>query len=74
MPEITASEPVVERLAQILAICQDAGKVAGVWGLPINRLAEWAKRGYQLFMLGYVMDGNLELLRTRIEEIKSLLG
>ena len=74
MAEITASKAVEERLAQILAICQDADKVAGVGGLPVNRLAEWAKRGYQLFMLGYVIDGNLEILRTRIEEMKSLIG
>ncbi len=74
MPEITASERVEARLAQILAICHDAGKVAGVGGLPIHRLAEWAKRGYQLFMLGYLIDGNLEILRTRIEEMKSLVG
>jgi 2-keto-3-deoxy-L-rhamnonate aldolase RhmA len=74
MPEITASRPVEERLAQILAICQDAAKVAGIGGLPVSRLAEWAKRGYQLFMLGYVIDGNLEILRTRIEEMKSLIG
>jgi 4-hydroxy-2-oxoheptanedioate aldolase len=74
MPEITASKPVEERLAQILAICQDSGKVAGIGGLPVSRLAQWAKRGYQLFMLGYVIDGNLEILRTRIEEMKSLMG
>ena len=74
MPEITASEPVEERLAQIAALCRDAGKVAGIGGLPISRLAAWAKRGFQLFMLGYVIDGNLEVLPARIEEMRALMG
>jgi 2-keto-3-deoxy-L-rhamnonate aldolase RhmA len=74
MPQITASEPVEERLAQIAGLCRDAGKVAGIGGLPISGLAAWAQRGFQLFMLGYVIDGNLDVLRPRIEEMRSLLG
>jgi 2-keto-3-deoxy-L-rhamnonate aldolase RhmA len=56
------------------ALMPEITALAGIGGLPVSRLAQWAKRGYQLFMLGYVIDGNLEILRTRIEEMKSLMG
>jgi 4-hydroxy-2-oxoheptanedioate aldolase len=74
MSEITATGPVEEKLWQILRICQDADKVAGIGGFPVKRLAEWARRGYQLIMLGYVIDGTIDILQERIEEAKSLLG
>ncbi len=40
-----------------------------------ERLAEYREReGYQLIMLGYIIDGNVDTLRPHIEEIKSLIG
>lgn len=71
----TASAPVVEeKLREIARICQQAGKVAGIGGFAPKGLAKWAKEGYQLFMLGYVIDNNYQKLRPPIEEMKSLLG
>ncbi len=71
----TASAPIVEdRLREIARICKKAGKVAGIGGFAPKGLAKWAKEGYQLFMLGYVIDNNYEKLKPAITEMKSLLG
>ncbi|MBU2534946.1 MAG: aldolase/citrate lyase family protein [Chloroflexota bacterium] len=70
----TASAPIVEdRLREIARICKKAGKVAGIGGFAPKGLAKWAKEGFQLFMLGYVIDNNYEKLKTAITEMKSLL-
>ena len=42
-------------------------------GLAPKGLSKWAKEGYQFFMLGYVIDGNVEKLKARIDEMKSLV-
>jgi len=72
--DMVTSDIVEEKLRQITQICQETGKVAGIGGFAPKGLAKWAKEGYQLFMLGYVIDGNVDNLRPRIEEMKSLLG
>lgn len=72
--EVVNADIVTEKLKQVAKICKEAGKVAGIGGFPVKRLAEWAKRGYQLIMLGYVIDGNVDSLRPRIEELKSLMS
>jgi len=72
--ELVATEIVEEKLKQIAQICKKSGKVAGIGGIAPKGLAKWAKEGYQLFMLGYVIDGNVDKLRSLIEEMKSLVG
>ncbi len=72
--ETVTTDIVEEKLRQIAKICKDADKVAGIGGFAPKGLAKWAKEGYQLFMLGYVIDGNVDNLRLRIEEMKSLVG
>jgi 2-keto-3-deoxy-L-rhamnonate aldolase RhmA len=72
--ELVATDIAEEKLRQIARICQEMGKVAGIGGFAPKGLAKWAKEGYRLFMLGYVIDGNVDNLRPRIEEMKSLLG
>ena len=74
MSEMTATPIMEEKFREILKKCKDAGKVAGIGGFPVKRLAEWAREGYQLILLGYVIDGNVDTLRLRIDEIKSLNG
>jgi len=72
--ETVSAPPVEERLRQIGHTSQKAGKVAGIGGFAPKGLAKWAKEGYQLFMLGHVMDNNYENAKPRIDEMKSLLG
>ncbi len=72
--EMKDTDLVEEKLRQIIKICQDTGKVAGIGGFPPKGLARWAKEGYQLLMLGYVIDGNVENLRPRLEETKALIS
>ncbi len=74
MSELTATDVMEEKLRQIVKICKDADKVAGIGGFAPKGLAKWAKEGYQLLMVGHVIDGNVDNLRARIEEVKSLLG
>jgi 2-keto-3-deoxy-L-rhamnonate aldolase RhmA len=71
----TASAPIVEeRLREIARICKKAGKVAGIGGFAPKGLAKWAKEGFQLFLLGYVIDNNYDKLKASIDEMKSILG
>ena len=72
--ETVATDIVEDKLRQIAQICREAGKVAGIGGFAPKGLSKWAKEGYQLFMLGYVIDNNVDNLRPRIEEMKSLIG
>ncbi len=73
-PETTSAPIVEDRLREIGRVCKKAGKVAGIGGFAPKGLAKWAKEGYQLFMLGYVIDNNYEKLKPAITEMKSLLG
>jgi len=72
--EMAVADIVEEKLRQIVRICRAAGKVAGMGGLSPKGYAKWAKEGYQLFLMGFVIDGNVDSLRPRIEELKSLIG
>ncbi|HEY50775.1 MAG TPA: hypothetical protein G4O20_03105 [Dehalococcoidia bacterium] len=72
--ETASAPPVEEKLREIGRISQKAKKVAGIGGFAPKGLAKWAKEGYQLFMLGNVMDNNYERLKSNIDEMKSLLG
>jgi len=72
--ELVTTDIVEDKLRQILRICREKGKPAGIGGFAPKGLAKWAKEGYQLFTLGYVINDNVDNLRPRIEEIKSLIG
>lgn len=72
--EIVTTDIVEEKLIQIGKICQKAGKVAGIGGFTPKVMAKWAKEGYQLFLIGYILDGNVEKQRSVIEETRALIG
>ncbi len=72
--ETVTTDAVEEKLRQIARICREAGKVAGIGGFGPKGMARWAKEGYQLFMLGYAINNNLDKLKANIEEMKSLVG
>lgn len=72
--EIVTTAIIEEKLKQIFKICQKAGKVAGIGGFTPKVLAQWANEGYQLFLIGYILDGNVEKQRPIIEETRALTG
>jgi len=72
--EVVTAPAVEERLKQILQICQKAGKVAGIGGFVPETLAKWAKAGYNLLLVGAILDGNVEALRPAIERARELIG
>jgi 2-keto-3-deoxy-L-rhamnonate aldolase RhmA len=72
--ETVATDVVEDKLRQIARICRKTGKVAGIGGIAPKGLAKWAKEGYQLFMLGYVINNSVDKLKTAIDEMKSLVG
>lgn len=74
MPEVIAADSVEEKLRQIARICREAGKVAGIGGFSPEGYAKWAKEGYQLFILGYVIAGNVDSLKPLIEEARALIS
>lgn len=78
-PEATGAEmvtaPAVEdRLQQILQICKKAGKIAGIGGFSAETLAKWGKEGYNLLLVGSVLDGNVEAVRPAIKKARELMG
>lgn len=72
--EVVDTPAVNSRLQEVVDICRKAGKVAGIGGFAPKRLAYWAQQGYQLLLVGYIVDGNLEKLRPAIEEARALIG
>jgi 2-keto-3-deoxy-L-rhamnonate aldolase RhmA len=72
--ELATSDTVEDKLRQIARISRESGKAAGLGGFTPRAMAKWAKEGYQLFTLGYVIGGNVNILKPRIEEIKSIIG
>lgn len=72
--EVVTTDIIADKLKQILKICRKAGKVAGIGGFLPKDLAKWAKEGYQLLIVGYILDGNVASLRPLIEEAKELIG
>ena len=72
--DVLNSRIVEEKLKQIVSICKKMGKVAGIGGFPPEGMARWAKEGYQLIGIGYVIDGNVDSLQSLIEETKSLMS
>ncbi len=72
--EVVTTLAVNEKLKHILQICQKAGKVAGIGGFTPETLAKWAKEGYNLLLVGSVLNGNVEALRPAIEKARALTG
>ena len=72
-PDLLNNEYVLDRVRRIAQICAEAGKVAGIGGYNPKGCLERSKDGYQLFTLGYVIDGNVEKTRPLITEAKDLL-
>jgi 2-keto-3-deoxy-L-rhamnonate aldolase RhmA len=72
--EVVTTKFMSEKLKQIGKMCKDAGKVAGIGGLPIEDYAGWAKEGYQVFILGYAIDGNVDELRQKIETVRASMS
>lgn len=72
--DVINSKTVEEKLKQVVGICKRIGKIAGIGGFPPEGMAKWAKEGYQLFGIGYVIDGNVNSLQPLIEETKSLMS
>lgn len=71
----TVATPFIEsKLREILRICKATGKAAGIGGFGVKGLSKWAKEGYQLFSLGYVIDGNVDKLKPKIDEMKELVA
>jgi 2-keto-3-deoxy-L-rhamnonate aldolase RhmA len=75
MSERLTTDFMAEKLREILKICQETGKVAGIGALPSPKIyARWVKEGYRVLMLGPARDGNFEKLHRRIEETRALIG
>ena len=74
MPEVITTALVEEQLRQVAKICRDAGKVAGIGGFQPEGCARWAREGYQLFILGSVIDDNVDNLRPLIKEARALVN
>ena len=73
-PEVITTAFIEEKLRQVAKICKDTGKVAGIGGLQPKDCARWAKEGYQLFIMGYVIDGNVDDMRSLVEETRALVN
>jgi 4-hydroxy-2-oxoheptanedioate aldolase len=71
--ELFTSEAVETRFTQIIDTCREAGKPAGMGALTPQGFVKWAKQGFRMFFLGYVIDNNAESLKPRVEELKALL-
>lgn len=72
--DVRSSPELEQRLFEVARLCLDAGKIAGLGGFPPKGLAKWAKEGYQFFLLGAVVDGNVAKLEPLIKEVRDLTG
>jgi len=72
-PDLLNNEYVLDRVRKIAQICAEAGKIAGIGAYNPKGCLERSRDGYQLFTLGYVIDGNVEKTRPLITEAKDLL-
>ncbi len=72
--DMTRSPAVQARLAEIARICQEAGKVAAIGGVPPVDMAGWAAQGYGMFIFGTVTEGRLDSVDTALKETRRLIG
>ena len=72
--ELVATPFIEGKLREIARICKATGKAAGIGGFGVKGLSRWAKEGYQLFSIGYVLDGNVDKLKPKIDEMKELVA
>jgi 2-keto-3-deoxy-L-rhamnonate aldolase RhmA len=73
LADLVNTRDMENHLSRIVEICRTAGKVAGIGAPTPKAVAKWAKEGYQLFLIGYIMDGNIDTQRPVIEEAKALI-
>jgi len=71
--ELFTSEAVEARFTQIIDMCKAAGKPAGMGALTPQGFMKWAKQGFRMFVMGYIIDNNAESFRPRVSELKALL-
>jgi len=72
--EMVTTPVMEEKMKQVAEICRQAGKIAGIGGQTPEALARRAKEGYQLLLIGSVIDGNVDNLRPLIKEARALIG
>ncbi|MDP7285616.1 MAG: aldolase/citrate lyase family protein [Dehalococcoidales bacterium] len=72
--EMVATPVMEDKMKRVAEICRKAGKIAGIGGQIPKALARRAKEGYQFFLIGGVVDGNVENLRPVIKEARALVG
>jgi 2-keto-3-deoxy-L-rhamnonate aldolase RhmA len=72
--EVNSAPRIEDRLRQVAHVCRESGKVAGIGGFPPRGCARWAEEGYQLFTLGYVIDGNVSKFEAVVKEARELVG
>lgn len=74
LAERLATDIMTEKLREVARICRETGKAAGLGGLQSTKdFARWAKEGYQVLMLGFTRDGDVDNLRLKIEETRALI-
>jgi len=69
--QIIKTDIMESKLKHIAVLCRKIGKAAGIGGILPKDCARWGREGYQIFLLGYVMYGNVEKLRPLISEGKA---
>ena len=73
-PEVNSQPFIEEKLREIVAICREAGKIAGMGGFPPEGYARWSREGYQFFNLGYIRDNNVAKFKRVLQEARDLVG
>ncbi len=72
--EMVTTPAMEKKYRQVLEICRKAGKAAGIGGFTPEVLAKWAKEGYSILAVGYVINGNVEAVRPMVEKARELIG
>lgn len=65
---------VEEKLMEIISICRETGKVGGLGGFRPQGFARWAREGYQFFLIGYAIYGNVGKIEVVLKETRDLIG
>ena len=72
--ELLQRPAVEEKLMEIINICREAGKVGGLGGFKPQGFARWAREGYQFFLIGYAVYGNVSKIEPILKETRDLIG
>jgi len=71
--DMVNSPIIAEKMKQVVQMCKETGKIAGLGGLMPAECAKWAEQGYQIFLPGFIKDGNVEQVRPILEEARALI-